>query len=102
MDAPQARSYVMTLMVFIQNMHVLNCRSEKDSAFSISLKSNYLIVFSIASAVILQIVFSEVPTLSRFLQVESIPVAHLALLFVTSTFIIFVIEIYKSFKYKRN
>ena len=102
MDAPQARSYVMTLMVFIQNMHVLNCRSEKDSAFSISPKSNYLIVFSIASAVILQIVFSEVPTLSRFLQVESIPVAHLALLFVISTFIIFVIEIYKSFKYKRN
>lgn len=102
MDISHARSYIMTLMVFIQNMHVLNCRSEKQSTFSIPLKSNYLIIFSILSAILLQILFSEIPVLSQFLKISSIPFSHLTMLFVISTIIIFVMEIYKSLRYRRN
>ena len=95
MQISSARGYIMTLMVFIQNMHVLNCRSEKESIFKTPLKTNPLIIFSILSALILQIVFSEIPFLSNFLQTTSIPISHMLLLFAISTIIILIMEIYK-------
>lgn len=95
MQISSARGYIMTLMVFIQNMHVLNCRSEKESIFKTPLKTNPLIIFSILSALILQIVFSEIPFLSNFLQTTSIPISHMLLLFAISTIIILIMEIHK-------
>ena len=95
-----ARGYIVTLMVFIQNMHVLNCRSEKSSILKVPIKSNYLIIFSIVSAIFLQVLFSEVPFLSKFLQTTSIPITHMLILFAISTTIIFIMEIYKCLKRK--
>ena len=90
----------MTLIVFMQNMHVLNCRSEKQSTFKVSLKTNPLIIFSILGAIFLQIIFSEIPYLSKFLQTTSIPIIHMLILFALSTIIIFIMEIYKAIKRK--
>ena len=45
MDVSIARGYIMALMVFIQNIHVFNCRSEKKSAFKVPIKNNLLIVY---------------------------------------------------------
>ena len=95
MDAMVARGYVMLLMVFIQNMHVLNCRSEHHSAFKVSLKSNPLIIFSILSAIILQVIVMEVPMFSKFLQTKTIPLGDIFVLFVFSAVILIVMEIYK-------
>ncbi len=95
-----ARGYIVILMVFIQNMHVLNCRSEKSSILKVPIKSNPLIIFSIVSAIFLQVLFSEVPFLSKFLQTTSIPITHMLILFVISTTIIFIMEIYKYLKRK--
>lgn len=95
-----ARGYIVTLMVFIQNMHVLNCRSEKSSILKVPIKSNPLIIFSIVSAIFLQVLFSEVPFLSKFLKTTSIPITHMLILFVISTTIIFIMEIYKYLKRK--
>ena len=95
-----ARGYIVTLMVFIQNMHVLNCRSEKSSILKVPIKSNPLIIFSIVSAIFLKVLFSEVPFLSKFLQTTSIPITHMLILFVISTTIIFIMEIYKYLKRK--
>ena len=47
MNVPTARGYIMALMVFIQNIHVFNCRSEHASAFKVPLKNNRLIVFGV-------------------------------------------------------
>lgn len=93
-----ARGYIVTLMVFIQNMHVLNCRSEKYSVFKKSKEKNPLIIFSILSAIIIQILFSEIPILSKFLQTTSIPISHMIILFIISTSIVFIMEIYKLIK----
>ncbi len=95
-----ARGYVVTLMVFIQNMHVLNCRSETSSILKVPLKTNPLIIFSIVTAIFLQVLFSEVPFLSKFLQTTSIPITHMLILFAISTIIIFIMEIYKYIKRK--
>ena len=101
-DIMLARSYVMTLMVFMQNMHVLNCRSEKKSVFKNSIFKNPLIIISILSSLILQFLVCEIPLFSRLLQVESIPFAHVLILFVLSLSIILVMEIYKKIKYRKK
>lgn len=94
-SATTARGYILMLMVFMQNMHVLNCRSEKKSAFTISLKTNPFVAFSIFSAIMLQIIVSEIPALSTLLQTTSIPITNMLILFVISTIIILIMEIYK-------
>lgn len=102
MDISAARGYIMTLMVFMQNMHVLNCHSEKASLFKRSSKANPLVIFTIIGAIALQILVSEVPLFSKFLQTTSVPVPHMILLFIISMFILLVMEIYKLFKRKKE
>ncbi len=97
-DVSVARGYIVMLMVFMQNMHVLNCRSEDKPFYKVSLKTNPFVVFSIVGAVVLQIIFAEVEGLSKFLQTSSIPVTHLIYLFLISTSILIVVEIYKELK----
>lgn len=89
----------MALMVFIQNMHVLNCRSEKESIFKIKF-NNPLIVFSILSSILLQIIVMEVPFLSAMLKTKNIPILDLVCLFDLSLIILVIIEIYKFIKRK--
>lgn len=95
MDVAVARGYIMALMVFIQNIHVFNCRSEKNSAVKVPIKTNPLILVTVVAAVILQIIVMEVPLLSQLLKTSSIPVNHLVLLFVFAIVIFIVMEIYK-------
>ena len=102
MDEVIARGYVMALMVFIQNMHVLNCRSERQSIFKISLKSNPLVIFTIISSIVLQIIIMEVPILSKFLQTSSIPIIDLVSLLIIAFSILIIMETYKYIKRKAN
>lgn len=99
MDIGIARGYIMALMVFIQNIHVFNCRSESKSAFSIPLKNNKLIAFAVFSSIILQVIVMEVPLLSNFLQATSIPFLHLIYLFLIALLVLVVMEIYKKINF---
>ena len=98
MDVNVARGYVMALMVFIQNVHVFNCRSEKKSAFSVSLKSNKLIVGGVFASIFLQVIVMEVPFMSKFLQTVSIPLIDLAYLFFIALTVLLIMELYKKIK----
>lgn len=102
MQVSTARGYVMALMVFMQNMHVLNCRSEYLSVFNNPIKNNIFVLFSIVSAIILQIIVMEVDMFSMFLQTTSIPFIHLIFLFLASLPILLVMEMYKEIKKKKN
>ena len=102
MDAAIARGYVMTLMVFIQNIHVFNCRSEKNSAFSIPLKNNKFVVWGVIGSIVLQIIVMEVDILSKLLQTVSIPVIHLIGLFALALIILVVVEVYKKIRFRHN
>jgi len=102
MEESTARGYIVALMVFMQNIHVLNCKSEKNSIFKISLTQNPMVLFAIASSILLQIIIMEVPFLSRFLQTTSVPVVHMLLLFACSCLVLVVMEIYKYFSRKRS
>lgn len=100
MEISLARGYIMALMVFMQNIHVINCRSERQSAFNISIKSNPLIIFTIIGSIILQIIVMEVPVLSKFLQASTVPYIHMIYLFGFSLIVFVVMETYKLIKYK--
>jgi len=102
MDVETARGYIMALMVFIQNIHVFNCRSEKKSTFTISLKSNKLIVGGVFFSILLQVIVMETPFLSEFLQTSSIPFINLIYLFLLSLVVLITIEVYKLIKYRKN
>jgi len=101
MEVSVARGYIMALMVFIQNIHVFNCRSEKSSAFSIPIKSNKLIGIAFFSSILLQIIIMEVPVLATFLQTSSMPILHLIYLFGIALIVLFSLEMYKKIKYKK-
>ena len=95
MDTVVARGYIMALMVFIQNIHVFNCRSEKHSALSVPITSNKMVLFSVLASVLLQVIVMEVPALSAFLSTTSVPVLHMFYLFMMGTTVFFVLEFYK-------
>jgi len=102
MDVNIARGYIMALMVFIQNIHVFNCRSEKKSAFKVPIKKNKLILYGVIFSVLLQVTVMEVPMFSSFLKTSSIPVIDLIFLFLLSTLVLIVLELYKEIKYNKK
>ena len=102
MDEATGRGYVMTLMVFIQNIHVFNCRSEKNSAFSIPLKSNKFVIWGVLISILLQIIVMEVDIFSKLLQTVSIPTTHLLGLFAIALIILVFVEVYKKIRFRQN
>ena len=95
-----ARGYVMTLMVFIQNIHVLNCRDEKKSIFKLRLNKNIFLPIVIISSIILQILVMKIPVLSNFFKVSNLTMFTCLELLLYSCLIIIVVEVYKFIKRK--
>ena len=91
----------MALMVFIQNIHVFNCRSENNSAFNVPLKNNYLIVGGVFVSILLQIIVMEVSFMSKFLKTVSVPVLDMIYLFLIGLIVLLFMEIYKRINKKR-
>ena len=102
MDESIARGYIMLLMVFMQNIHVFNCRSEKQSAFKVSIKSNPFVVISVICCIILQVIVMEVDVLAKFLQTSPVPIMYVLILFLIASIVLIVIELYKEFVYHKN
>ena len=94
-DISIARAIIMMLMVFIQNINVLNCRSEKRSVFKESLKDNPLVIGAILFSIALQLIMAEIPITARFLNVVPLPIITIVKIFCLSLIIILVFEIYK-------
>ena len=99
-DIELARGYIMALMVFLQNFQVFNCCSEKQTIFKHNFKSNMFVIYTVVSAILLQFMVSEIPILSKFFKIKSIPFNHLIILFIYSTIILIIMEIYKLIKRK--
>ena len=96
MEIVPARSYTMCLMVFIQNIHVFNCRSESHSAFTVPLKSNWFIAVGIFCTLMLQIIVMKVPLFATFLQTTPIPAWAICWIFIIASSILILMELYKN------
>jgi len=90
-----ARTVIMMLMVLIQNFHVLNCRSEIRSIFSLSFSKNNTVIISIILAQIVHIAASYTPGLRDILQLEPITLKEWLFLIPLASLILFAMEIYK-------
>ena len=104
-DITRARSVIVMIMVFIQNVDVLNCRSEKKSIFKTPFFSNPFVHFAIISAILLQVVLAEIPFTAQFLSVTPLSISEIIYLFLLSLIVIVVYEIYKliyNFKLKKR
>ena len=94
-DLIEARSIVMMLMVFIQNINVLNCRSERRSIFRTPLNTNPLIFATIMGSIGLQLVMSGIPITAKFLNVVPLSFKTIFILIALSLIILVVFEVYK-------
>lgn len=94
-DIVFARAVIMMLMVFIQNINVLNCRSEKRTVFKESLLDNPFVIMTVLGSIFLQIFMAEVPLTAMFLKVIPLELIVIAKLLLLSFIVIVVYEIYK-------
>ncbi len=94
-DIVIARAVIMMLMVFIQNINVLNCCSEKRTVFKESLTDNPFIIITIVGSILLQIIMSEIGITAKFLKVVPLPFVTICKIFLLALNIIVIYEIYK-------
>ena len=94
-DLLVSRSFIMMLMVFIQNIHVLNCRSEKNSIFTISIFTNKFVILTIISSIVLQFIVIETPFLANLLKITVLPKSSILKILAISFIVIAVAEFYK-------
>ena len=94
-DINIARSYILTLMVFMQNVHVFNCRSEKSSILKNRFKNNPFIVIAIIIILILQVLAIEVDFLSNILGLTYLPILDILYLFLLTIPLVVVMELFK-------
>ena len=95
MEETLARGYIMALMVFMQNIHVFNCRSEKKSIFKLNPFDNLFVPIAVFLSIGLQVLIMEVPILSHLLKTESVPFVHMLLLLVAALPILVLMELFK-------
>ena len=95
-DIVVSRALVMTLMVFMQNIHAFNCRSEKQSISKIKFTSNWFFIVSTIGSIGIQILFMEVPFLSQFLSLTTVSYFALLVLAAVSFIVLAVSESYKA------
>jgi len=95
MKIEHARNYILLLMVFLQNVHAFNCRSEKTSAFKIPLKNNKFIVYAVMGALLLHLLFMNVPILQNVLTTNPITIKEFILIATMALPLLSIMEIFK-------
>lgn len=89
------RSYLLTLMVLMENIHIFNCRSERISAFKISGQNNRFLIFSILITSIIQFVIVRSSALAGILHLSVISIEGAGLLIWLTAPLIIIMEIFK-------
>jgi magnesium-transporting ATPase (P-type) len=100
MEETHARNMVLLLMVFMQNVHVFNCRSEKVSAFKVPINQNIILVFGVLVAQGIHILSMHIPFMQNVLRVEPITFIEWAEVLVPAIPLLLVMEIFKKIRWK--
>lgn len=95
MDELHARDIILLLMVFMQNFHVFNCRSERVSAFKIPLKRNIILVFGVLVAQGIHILSMQIPFMQNILQIEPVTLTEWFYILTLAIPIILAMELFK-------
>ncbi len=95
MNEIHARNMVLLLMVFMQNFHAFNARSEITSVFKVPLKRNLMLVFGILIAQLIHIASMQIPFMQNILHTEPITIIEWAQVLVFAIPMIIAMEIFK-------
>ena len=85
-------------MVFMENIQIFNCRSEKISIFKISGQNNQFLIFSILITSLIQLFIIRIDKLANFFKLTTISIEHAGMLFLFTIPLIIVMEIFKKVK----
>jgi magnesium-transporting ATPase (P-type) len=100
MDEASARNIILLLFVFLQNLHVFNCRSENVSAFKIPISRNYILVFGVILAQGIHILSMHLPFMQNLLRINPISFAQWLVLLLLAFIILFIMEGFKLIRKK--
>jgi magnesium-transporting ATPase (P-type) len=92
-----ARNMVILLMVLLENVHALNCRSEYRSAFRIPFGANPVLILGIIAAQGIHIISMYIPAMQDLLQIGPVSVQQWGVLLGISCLILAVMEVFKFF-----
>ncbi|MCX7743140.1 MAG: HAD-IC family P-type ATPase [Flavobacteriales bacterium] len=101
MNEYHSRDMVLLLMVFMQNFHVFNCRSETNSAFKIPLNRNWFLIGGVIIAQGLHIISMHIPFMQHLLKIEPITIHEWVGILFLAIPILLGMEIFK-WIYKKN
>lgn len=90
-----AQGMMLALMLWCENAHALNCRSETRSVFAVPLSANWLLVGGIVATQLLQMAAANLPGVSGLLRLESVTWTQMLALGLPALGLTTVMEIYK-------
>ncbi len=93
-----SRNLVLMLMVIIQNLHVLNCRSEYTSVFRIPFSNNWMLIGAIVLAQGIHFIAMRIPWLENALGLEPVDLLHWLYMVGAASLVIVIMELYKLIK----
>lgn len=97
-----ARNLILLLMVFMQNFHVFNARSERTSAFRVPIKRNIILVFGVILAQGIHILSMQLPFMQNILRTEPVTLNEYLYILILAIPMILVMEVFKLVNNKRN
>jgi len=90
-----ARNLVLLLMVFLENCHVFNCRSERRSAFRVPISRNYFLIIGVIAAQSIHILSMYIPFMQEVLGVSPVTFEEWLIFLFIALILIAVMEVYK-------
>ena len=100
MDITLVRTYMLTLMIFMENIHIFNCRSETISCFKISGQNNRFLIISIVVTCLIELIIIRLPVVANFFGMTTLSIDKAGLLFLLTLPLIYVMELFKMKHYK--
>jgi Ca2+-transporting ATPase len=69
----EARTIAMNVVVIVQTLYLLNCRSLTRSMFSLGVFSNRWVIFGISAMIAAQLLITYMPVLNRLFHTAPLP-----------------------------
>ena len=100
LEEAATRNLLLLLMVFLENVHVFNCRSERQSAFRVPLRNNWILMFGVLAAQSIHILALYVPLTQDILHVAPVTFVDWGSLLLLASTILVTMELFKVIKRK--
>lgn len=94
-EESSARNQVLLLMVFLQNLHIFNCRSERTSIFRIPLSKNQWLILLVILAQTVHVSSMYIPFMQDLLRLEPVSFKYWATILSLALPIILAMELFK-------